>query len=442
MVHVNGKKVGGNANISKFIAYVSPYFVVSNGGAYTKHIYAANQRIASKLGNVDGFGADPRRVEMAGGKKYDDNQSGTIKARFEALHIDYSDGNGKKDDEEYEPTMDSEEEEKLIFFYHPDRLGSTSYVTDADGNIAQHVEYIPYGEVFVEERNSQFSTNFLFNAKELDDETGLYYYGARYLDPTGAMWLSVDPVFHAGTSPYAYCLGNPVKMVDPDGRVEFFRENGKHSFSGFDINDKTKYVVKSRKECRNLKRGKITLSQAKSAVRLPSDLALETSLEVLDKTNEAGGLCEIGAVVGKQGQVVIGEPGEQVTEDMTVLRGSLPDYDFPMSEVEASIHSHMTECLVLNSGQDIKYSEANKAGPGDPEIFSQYDCNIIVGKRGAPKREVVGTTIHGDNIYKCSDYRREGIGIFGRNVKFKDESTLWLNKEAVLKIINYGKTQE
>ncbi|MCQ2219706.1 MAG: hypothetical protein MJZ33_14685 [Paludibacteraceae bacterium] len=51
MVHVNGKKVGGNANICKFTAYVSPYFVLSNGGAYTKHIYAASQRIASKLGN-------------------------------------------------------------------------------------------------------------------------------------------------------------------------------------------------------------------------------------------------------------------------------------------------------------------------------------------------------------------------------------------------------
>ncbi|MDO4524464.1 MAG: hypothetical protein Q4B61_03930 [Bacteroidales bacterium] len=109
-------------------------------------------------------------MEQAGGLKKTDNLAGTIKARYEALDIDYSDGNGKKDDEEYEPTMDSEEEEKLIFFYHPDHLGSTSYVTDADGNIAQHVEYIPYGEVFVEVRNSQFSTNYLFNAKELDNE--------------------------------------------------------------------------------------------------------------------------------------------------------------------------------------------------------------------------------------------------------------------------------
>ena len=74
--------------------------------------------------------------------------------------------------------------------------------------------------MFVEERNNSFSTNYLFNAKELDNETGLYYYGARYLDPTGAMWLSVDPMWEkfVGMSPYNYCMGNPVKMVDPDGR--------------------------------------------------------------------------------------------------------------------------------------------------------------------------------------------------------------------------------
>ncbi|MBE6330633.1 MAG: hypothetical protein E7072_11090 [Bacteroidales bacterium] len=46
----------------------------------------------------------------------------------------------------------------------------------------------------MEERNNQFSTNYLFNAKELDNETGLYYYGARYLNPTNGIWLSVDPL--------------------------------------------------------------------------------------------------------------------------------------------------------------------------------------------------------------------------------------------------------
>ena len=73
----------------------------------------------------------------------------------------------------------------------------------------------------MEERNSQYSTSYLFNAKELDNETGLYYYGARYLDPTGAMWLSVDPMWekYVGMSPYNYCMGNLVKLVDPDGEL-------------------------------------------------------------------------------------------------------------------------------------------------------------------------------------------------------------------------------
>ena len=106
-----------------------------------------------------------------------------------------------------------------IRLYHVDHLGSTTLVTDIDGEVTQHVAYIPYGEVFVEQRNGSWNTPYLFNAKELDEETGLYYYGARYLDPTHAAWLSVDPMFekYVGMTPYGYCAGNPVGLVDVDG---------------------------------------------------------------------------------------------------------------------------------------------------------------------------------------------------------------------------------
>ena len=105
-------------------------------------------------------------------------------------------------------------------FYTGDHLGSTSMVLDADGNISQSVTYIPYGEIFVEERNGSWNSPYLFNSKELDEETGFYYYGARYLNPTNGVWLSVDPLWekYVGMSPYNYCAGNPVKLVDPDGR--------------------------------------------------------------------------------------------------------------------------------------------------------------------------------------------------------------------------------
>jgi len=63
-------------------------------------------------------------------------------------------------------------------------------------------------------------TDYKFNAKEKDEETGLYYYGARYYSPELSIWLSVDPLAdkYPSASSYMYCNGNPVILKDPDGR--------------------------------------------------------------------------------------------------------------------------------------------------------------------------------------------------------------------------------
>ena len=242
-VFVNGAEALKNDSaLVKFVGYVSPYLVVSNGGRYTKHIYAGTQRIASKVGDIEAFGADPRRVEYAGAnlKEVDfgeiyDTQTKALLARYDSLGVmnkprelnDYVGGQsfccGEKEvasnNQTGDNTFETPDYEQLIFFYHPDHLGSTALVTDNDGNVVQSVAYIPYGEVFIEERNGTWNTPYLFNGKELDEETGLYYYGARYLNPTNGMWLSTDPLFedYKGVSPYAYCMGNPVKMTDVEG---------------------------------------------------------------------------------------------------------------------------------------------------------------------------------------------------------------------------------
>jgi RHS repeat-associated protein len=68
-------------------------------------------------------------------------------------------------------------------------------------------------------------TGFTFTGKEKDPETGYSYFGARYLDhELMTMWLSVDPMAdkYPSISPYAYCVWNPVKLVDPKGKeVEY-----------------------------------------------------------------------------------------------------------------------------------------------------------------------------------------------------------------------------
>ncbi|NIY72040.1 hypothetical protein HCZ30_06270 [Marivivens donghaensis] len=90
--------------------------------------------------------------------------------------------------------------EKDQYYYHPDHLGSTSYVTDVDGEIFQHLEYFPFGETFVEEASNTQRTPYLFTAKELDAETGLYYFGARYYDPRTSVWRRANASFVASPS--------------------------------------------------------------------------------------------------------------------------------------------------------------------------------------------------------------------------------------------------
>ena len=112
-------------------------------------------------------------------------------------------------------------EENDIYFYHSDHLGSTSYITDKDGNATQFVSYKPYGEALVDEHATSFESPWKFNGKELDSETGLYYYGARYYEPVLALWYGVDALAEnlSSYSPYVYCYDNPIKVVDHDGNI-------------------------------------------------------------------------------------------------------------------------------------------------------------------------------------------------------------------------------
>ena len=107
------------------------------------------------------------------------------------------------------------------FFYHSDHLGSTSYITDDKANITQYDAYLPYGELLVDEHSSSEELPYKFNGKQFDEETGLYYYGARYLNPVASIWYGVDPM--SLTKPtllsYVYCSDNPIRYYDKDGKI-------------------------------------------------------------------------------------------------------------------------------------------------------------------------------------------------------------------------------
>lgn len=64
-----------------------------------------------------------------------------------------------------------------------------------------------------------YNTPFKFSGKELDEETGLHYFGARYYDSRSSIWMSVDPLAESfpNWNPYNYTMQNPINLVDPTG---------------------------------------------------------------------------------------------------------------------------------------------------------------------------------------------------------------------------------
>lgn len=101
-------------------------------------------------------------------------------------------------------------------------IGSAAYLASG-GYVMQTLNYLPYGEDWVDIKHNLDPSlgQYTFTGKERDEETGYGYFGARYMDHelmTG--WLSVDPMSdkYPSISPYNYCMWNPVKLKDPDGR--------------------------------------------------------------------------------------------------------------------------------------------------------------------------------------------------------------------------------
>ena len=152
---------------------------------------------------------------------------------------------------------DNAEQREKRYYYHSDHLGSAQFVTDWRGRQYEHIEYTPYGELWIEEVAAGLDKlPFRFTGKEMDEETGLYYYGARYLDPKYSRWLSGDPALGdyiptAGTDPsrlagmggvyntvnlhlYHYAGNNPVKYTDPTGMFDDISESCKNFMKNYE----------------------------------------------------------------------------------------------------------------------------------------------------------------------------------------------------------------
>ena len=208
--------------------------VLSDNGKTSRYTYnAAGERIMKSYGTMEGAYGDPENTGVGYNAvltelgNHDVPQGwiqtprpNTTPNTNPGPPVSWNDPSNPDDPQAgygYIPNDTTKEE---TFFYHSDHLGSTSYITDDHANITQYDVYLPYGELLVDEHSSSEDLPYKFNGKQFDEETGLYYYGARYLNPMASIWYGVDPIreMYVANSCYIYCLNNPIIFIDPNGK--------------------------------------------------------------------------------------------------------------------------------------------------------------------------------------------------------------------------------
>ena len=250
---LNGSNPSFGIIFDGLTVYPSPYIVLTEK-QYTKHYYAGTERLATVIGG-GGLGEIGNPVDRQHSQhdldiissfhsrysdydpfEHENNLSepvgtvgidGTTNPR-----LDYTCSSIVLTDldvlthqnilleaiEQNAPTMTLEQN---VYFYHGDHLGSANWITDYTGAPIQYIHYAPYGELIANQQTIGYDERFKFTGKERDAETGYDYFGARFYDHRKGFWNSVDPLAdkYPNVTPYLYCNGNPIMLVDPDGRV-------------------------------------------------------------------------------------------------------------------------------------------------------------------------------------------------------------------------------
>ena len=194
-------------------AYVNPWFTVRNRSIGSKHVYAGTSRIATQLvpgvkpvGNPSSTSSSPssniasvarslapalQALRSTGSSSTTTTSSTTStttttippgilrgtglaqRSATAALHArNLMQNPHYASSPTGTPTTSTSPADNFLYYYHPDHLGSSSYVSDASGQVFEHLQYFPFGETWVQESSNTQRTPYLFTGKELDEETG------------------------------------------------------------------------------------------------------------------------------------------------------------------------------------------------------------------------------------------------------------------------------
>ena len=111
-----------------------------------------------------------------------------------------------------------------LSFILANQLGSATVTLDSTGNVQSELRYHPFGET--RHSDGTTPTNRRFTGQIQDEGTGLYYYNARYYDPSIGRFIQADTIVPEPGNPqslnrYSYVLNNPLKYTDPTGHFTY-----------------------------------------------------------------------------------------------------------------------------------------------------------------------------------------------------------------------------
>jgi RHS repeat-associated protein len=295
-------------------------------------------------------------------------------------------------------------------FYQNDHLGSASLLTNQTGAVVEQTTYFPYGAI----RSGGNQSKYLYTGKELDTETGLNYYGARYYNSHLQRFSQPDTLLPNVYDPqqlnrYSYTRNNPLKYTDPSGhcfRCILFL-GGSLTLAGLEIGGGINGLVSS-KNISVTGRIEGVLTGAQSAVESPVGQG-------------ALGLASLGLLLN---DLNIGTKNEIVNEENYI----------------GEINTIEKESSQLNNQQGFKTFDKLKKVLGSPGEDNQWHHNVEQNKNNIDQHGA--EAIHNiKNVFSVSKKINQAInGYYSSKQSFSEPLTVreWLSPQTFEEKSSFG----
>lgn len=376
--------------------YASPYLTATTAG-YTKHYFAGTERLASAIGNggladigthVVGSDVLVRKHRERDTVLHHVMEPYPLRIRCCGLATLYN-------------MTQPETTIELTYFFHPDHLGSASWITDLSGQPVQHLQYKPFGGDYIDQQdpNTDYAERFRFTGKERDAETGFDYFGARYYSSSLGIWLSVDPMSdkYPSLSPYVYCADNPMRLVDPKGKTIVIDGDENASNEAFkQLQSSTSLILSKDKE------GKVIIEGGKA--KYYRDKLLMKAI------NDKSIIVNVNAIDGDSGDQTIGGSfmGNEIIETTICLFASKPFSELLSSSIQ-TVNTFQTvdpfETAILDDLGFLYKKDGEKAYRGQTmmhEVTESYIGGLNALKTGKPAGNATISKQEYDEAHKAA----------------------------------------